>query len=106
TYIDGLSEFVQASPSSYHAAREAERQLVAAGFVSLDEREAWPELHEGSKAVVVRDGALIAWVIGADTGAPARFNIFGAHTDSPSFKLKPNPAFECEGWSQAGVEVY
>lgn len=106
TYIAGISEFVTASPSSFHAAREVERQLIDAGFTSLDERDAWPELDEGSKAVVVRDGAVIAWVVGADTGEPARVNIFGAHTDSPGFKLKPNPAFETEGWAQAGVEVY
>lgn len=106
TYIDGLSEFVKASPSSYHAAREAEWQLVEAGFTSLNEQDAWPDLNEGSKAVVVRDGAVIAWVVGDDTGAPARLNIFGAHTDSPGFKLKPEPANEVEGWAQAGVEVY
>ena len=106
TYIAGLSEYVQASPSSFHAAREAERLLVQAGFTSLDERDVWPDLQEGSKAVVVRDGAVIAWAVGADTGEPARVNIFGAHTDSPGFKLKPNPAYTTEGWAQAGVEVY
>src|SRR5699024_11136150 len=106
TYIAGISEFVTASPSSFHAAREVERQLIDAGFTSRDERAAWPELDEGSKAVGGRGGACIACVVDADTGQPARVNISGAHTGSPGFNLKPNPAFETEGWAQAGVEVY
>jgi aspartyl aminopeptidase len=34
-YLQSLSEFVQASPSSYHAVAEAARQLTAAGYTEL-----------------------------------------------------------------------
>ena len=55
---------------------------------------------------MVRDGAIIAWVTPEAAGPTTGFNILGAHTDSPSFKLKPKPTTGKFGWLQAGVEVY
>lgn len=105
-YTSGLAAYVQASPSSYHAAEETARQLAAAGFTRLDEAEAWPVLESGAGAFVVRDGAIIAWRAGADVSATSPVRVLGAHTDSPTFKLKPEPGFTTEGWAQAGVEIY
>ncbi|MGO2660470.1 MAG: M18 family aminopeptidase [Mycetocola reblochoni] len=103
-HIDDLSRFVAASPSSYHAAAETARRLDEAGYTRLDEREPWGDTS--GDHYVIRDGAIIAWrqPAGADAGIP--FRILGAHTDSPGFKLKPQPTLERSGWAQAGVEVY
>ncbi|WP_454041560.1 M18 family aminopeptidase [Cellulosimicrobium sp. Marseille-Q8652] len=115
-----LQSFVQASPSSYHAAHEVARRLVAAGFTRLAETDAWPSHapatgpdrepvrvpDAGGRYVVVRDGAVIAWVVPPGATATTPFAILGAHTDSPGFKLKPRPSVVREGWWQAGVEVY
>jgi len=103
-HIQDLGAYVSASPSSFHAAHEAAARLDAAGFTALDEREPWAG---GPGAFyVIRDGALIAWVTPGGAGATTPFNILGAHTDSPSFKLKPRPTTGRFGWLQAGVEVY
>jgi len=103
-YIADFAAFIQASPTSYHAAAEVARRLEEAGFELLDEADEWPE--GPGRRVVVRDGAVIAWVQPADADVATPFRILGAHTDSPSFKLKPNPTSSSEGLLQAGVEVY
>jgi aspartyl aminopeptidase len=103
-HIQDLGHYVSASPSSFHAVHEAGRRLLDAGFVRLDELEPW-EGGAGS-FFIIRDGALIAWVVPGGAGPTTGFNILGAHTDSPSFKLKPKPSIGAHGWLQAGVEVY
>ncbi|NUL47769.1 M18 family aminopeptidase [Cellulosimicrobium funkei] len=108
-HLQDLSDFVTASPSSYHAAAEAARRLEAAGYARVDERLDFPAAPGGY--VLVRDGAVMAWRIPdavpvASDGAVPVFRILGAHTDSPTFKLKPKPSTSREGWLQAGVEVY
>lgn len=104
-HAEDLADFVAASPSSYHAAEEVARRLAAAGFTRLREEDSWPT-PAGGRYVVVRDGAAIAWVVPADAVATTPVQIFGAHTDSPGFKLKPQPTTGSRGWLQAAVEVY
>jgi aspartyl aminopeptidase len=103
-HIRDLGDYVSASPSSFHAVHEAARRLDGAGFTGLDELEPWDAA--AGKFYVIRDGALIAWVTPDGAGPTTGFNILGAHTDSPSFKLKPKPTTGRFGWLQAGVEVY
>lgn len=105
SHADDLADFVAASPSSYHAAAEVARRLEAAGFTRLQEEEEWPT-PTGGRFVVVRDGAAIAWVVPEDAGSLTPAHVFGAHTDSPGFKLKPQPTTGARGWLQAAVEVY
>ncbi|WP_343318825.1 M18 family aminopeptidase [Arthrobacter sp. TMP15] len=102
-HILDLRDFIEASPSSFHAACEAGRRLKAAGFSQLEEDAAWP-VH--GKCFVIRDGAIIAWIVPETANQTTGFNILGSHTDSPSFKLKPKPTTGRFGWLQAGVEVY
>ncbi len=103
-HIQDLGAYVSASPSSFHAAREAGARLSAAGFTRLHEADAWA--GGPGRFFVIRDGAIIAWATPENATAATGFNILGAHTDSPSFKLKPKPTTGKFGWLQAGVEVY
>ncbi|MBF4573881.1 M18 family aminopeptidase [Herbiconiux sp. VKM Ac-1786] len=103
-HIDDFAAFIRESPSSYHAAAETSRRLQEAGFNALDEADEWP--REPGRYVVVRDGAVIAWVVPEGATALSSFRVLGAHTDSPGFKLKPKPTTGSNGWLQAGVEIY
>ncbi len=105
-HVADLARFVTASPSSYHAAHEVASRAEAAGFTRLVESEDWTALGPGSRAVVLRDGAVIVVAVPGGASAATPFRIVGAHTDSPGFKLKPKPTTAAAGWLQAGVEVY
>lgn len=101
---EALAAFIEASPSQYHAVAETARSLDKAGFERLDEREAWP--GGAGARFAVREGAIIAWRMPADADPTTPFAIVGAHTDSPGFRLKPEPDHEAFGWRQLAAEVY
>ena len=101
----GYAQFIAASPSSYHAAAQLAQILEAHGFTEQRETEAWEA--RGAR-YVRRGGALIAWVSprGAGNGELAPFRILGAHTDSPTLKLKPAGTSRHGGYTQVDMEVY
>lgn len=100
-YTSACAEFISASPSSFHAAAEVARQLIAAGWTETSFTAGAPE-----RGVLVRDGAVVAWRQPAGVAADAPFRIIGTHTDSPGFVVKPQPDFSRHGYAQIGVEVY
>lgn len=103
-HIDQLGDFVQAAMSPFHAVAESVRLLRDAGFAELVEADRW-SLRSGGR-FVVRDGTVVAWWEPAEAAPTTPFRVVGAHTDSPTFKLKPRPTTGSAGWLQAGVEVY
>ncbi len=103
TSVDDLIDFLDASPSPWHAVESTIDRLD--GFVRVDEAEAWSELPEAG--YVVRSGAVIAWRLPSDpTPAHVPFRLVGAHTDSPCLRVKPRPDTGGHGWKQLAVEVY
>ena len=101
-----LLDYIDASPSPWHAVNRSIKQLEANGFESLIENQTW-QLKENGRYYVTRDGAsIIAFTLGSKPLAEAGFRIVGAHTDSPGLHLKPKAAYANEGVTQLGVEVY
>lgn len=103
--VEDLAQFVDASPTSFHAVATLAQRLKAQGFQELAEDQPWAQSAATGKHFVVRDGAIIAWVGGVGAKASG-YRILGAHTDSPSLKVKPHSSLENFGWNQIGVEVY
>ena len=101
-----LIDFIDASPSPWHAVASTEQRLLAHGFARLEEGERW-QLAAGGRYYVTRGGAsLIAFVMGSRPPAESGYRIVGAHTDSPGLRLKPRPAMAADGLLRLGVEVY
>jgi len=101
-----LIDFIDASPSPWHAVASAEARLQAHGFIRLEEDARW-QLAAGGRYYVVRGGAsMIAFVQGSQPLAEAGFRIVGAHTDSPGFRVKPKAALAGDGIARLAVEIY
>lgn len=101
-----LLDFIDASPSPWHAVATAGQRLSSAGFTRLEEGARW-QLQSGGRYFVVRGGSsLIAFILGQGPLADSGFRIVGAHTDSPGLRLKPHAAHACESHVRLGVEVY
>ena len=106
TIAHRLIDFIDASPSPWHAVASAEARLLAEGYTRLEEDGRW-QLTAGGRYYVVRGGAsMIAFVLGSRPIAETGFRIVGAHTDSPGLRLKPKPAQAGDGIARLGVEVY
>lgn len=83
-----LIDFIYESPTAFHAVETTKNQLEENGFTELKEEEKW-KLQQGGKYYVIKnDSALIAFIVGTRT-AEEGFRIIGAHTDSPTFRIKP-----------------
>ncbi|WP_241152920.1 M18 family aminopeptidase [Neoactinobaculum massilliense] len=97
-----LASFISSSPTSYHAAATLAGLARYAGFT--EQRDTAPFCGEPGVYFLVRGGAFLAWRI--PEARATHFRIVGSHTDSPSFKVKPNGTSEHAGFQQVDVEVY
>jgi aspartyl aminopeptidase len=101
-----LLEYLDASPSPWHAVAETVQRLEAAGFRRLLEEDAWT-LEPGGAYYITRGGsALAAFVVGSAPLEETGFQIVGAHTDSPCLRVKPQGEHVKGGLVRLGVEIY
>jgi len=104
--VESLLDYIDNSPSPWHAVSTTVEYLSEAGFEELLEVEDWV-LESGKGYYVVRDqSSMIAFKCGAETPEKSGFRIIGAHTDSPGLRIKPNPITTTGPWVKLGVEVY
>ncbi|MBF0236845.1 MAG: M18 family aminopeptidase [SAR324 cluster bacterium] len=100
-----LMNFLDESPTPFHAVESLVQRLRPQGFEELKETDSW-KLEKGGRYFVSRGGgSLIAWIQN-DKPAEQGFRIIGAHTDSPNLRIKPNPNISQQEYWQLGVEEY
>ncbi len=106
THAQSLLDFIDASPSPWHAVDSIQEHLDEAGFFQLYERENW-KLKRGKCYYVIRDdSSIIFFRLGQQPLQQTGFRIIGAHTDSPGFRIKPNAVIRKQETLMLGVEVY
>ena len=104
--VQDLLDFIDASPSPWHAAAAIEQRLQAFKFQRLRESASW-SLSSGCRYYVVRDdSSIILFVMGKKPLAETGFKILGAHTDSPGLRVKPNPMLNSDKLLRLAVEIY
>ncbi len=97
----GLCDFIDASPSPFHACATVAGRLRGAGYTELGETDRWPD--RPGRYFTVRAGSLVAW---NSEGADGPFRIVGAHTDSPNLRVKQHPDRLVAGWRVVALEPY
>ncbi len=89
SYIGELFDFIDNSPTCFHAVENMRQELEAAGYQRLSEKCPWKVVMGGNYYVIRNDSALIAFSIPKE--GHKGFHIVAAHSDSPCFKLKELP---------------
>jgi aspartyl aminopeptidase len=102
--IQDLISFLNQSPTAWHAVDEIKKKLENKGFIQLKEQDTW-NIQPEKRYFTIRNGSSICAFI-TPSSAPIRTRLLASHTDSPSFKLKPQPEIRKHGSILFSVEVY
>lgn len=110
-YGSDFIDFLNNSPTPFHAVHTMAGILESKGFVKLDETEPFHgKVERNGKYYLTRNGSsIISFIVGGKwdpTSKESSFSIVGSHTDSPVLKLKPVSKISKEGFKQIGVELY
>ena len=99
-----LLQFIDASPSCFHAVKNICAMLEDAGCIRLLENETWT-LEKGKRYFTTRNGSsVLAFSV------PENYNgmqIISAHSDSPTFRVKSGAEITVEGhYKKLNTEGY
>ena len=106
-FAQELIEFIHESPTNFHVVINVEKELRRHGFSQLFSGEPW-QLEQGGKYFVTKNhSSLYAFEVGYGDMAEDGFKLVCAHSDSPTFRIKPNPEMPVAGkYLKLNTEVY
>lgn len=106
--IQRLIDFLNNSPVNFLAVSNVAKLLEQAGFEKLDMADAMPDMTPGKRFYTTKnDSAIFAFELGSKPMAETGTRIIAAHSDSPTFRIKPNAEMKCEdGLVKLNVEAY
>ena len=91
-HIKELFQFIENSPSCFHAIVTIREKLNDEGFIELVEGRSW-QIEKGKKYYVTRNlSSIIAFKIPENDFK--NFHIVASHSDSPTFKINENAEIE------------
>lgn len=101
-----LIEFIDESPTNFHAVLSLKKHLLENGFRQLFSGESW-NIEQGGKYFVTKNhSSLFAFVPGTGNITEG-FKLICAHSDSPTFRIKPKSEMVVEEkYLKLNTEVY
>lgn len=94
-FAKNLIDYIYNSPTAFNAVKTSKDLLIKNGFKELKLNEKW-KLDVGQKYFITKNGSsLIAFVVNSDN-VQEGFRIIGSHSDSPTFRIKPNSEMTVE----------
>lgn len=101
-----LLDFLQKSPTAFHAVETIENELQQNGYEKLLEGQVWQIAHGGKYYVTRNNTSIIAFHVGTKLENYS-FNVAASHSDYPTFKIKENAEIEVRGkYTQLNTEGY
>lgn len=104
-FAQDLIEFLHEGATAYQAVDIIKEELEEKGYKELDPATAW-SLKEGDKVFFTKNGSAIFALAIGQGGFKEGFRLVGSHSDSPSFRVKPNSIMKSEGFIKLNTEVY
>ena len=106
-FAKDLRDFIYDSPTSFNAVNTSKKILNKNGFEELRLNEKW-KLRIGGKYYITKNSsALVSFVINSDNIEKEGFRIISSHSDSPSFRIKPNAEMSAENtYLKLNTECY
>ncbi|MGM9970333.1 MAG: M18 family aminopeptidase [Anaeroplasma sp.] len=98
-------DFLKKTPTAFHAVEEFKKELINNDFIELYEGQKWVLEHNKKYFFTRNQSSIVAFTIPANIDSLS-FNISAAHTDSPTFKLKPNFSLDKGKYAMLNTEVY
>lgn len=101
-----LIDYIYASPTAFNAVETSKNLLIKNGFEELQMNKKW-QLKVGGKYFITKNSSsLTAFVINSDNMQDG-FRIIGSHSDSPTFRIKPNAEMTVENtYLKLNTEAY
>ena len=103
--LDKTLDLLKNSYSPFHVVDNLKQELIKAGFIELKETESYDLVSGKSYFVTRNDSSLIAFKLPSKITSVS-FLISATHTDSPTFKVKPNPVIRFNNLLSLNVEPY
>lgn len=106
TQLEGFFEYLDQSTSPFQVIKKSTEILEKEGFERLSFDQDWKLEKGGAYYVPLFDTAMYAFKIGKEIDDDLMFRMAAAHTDFPSFRIKPNPEMKEKGYIRLNTEAY